>query len=603
MPFVCVNSSPTLVGLVGSVESLPHQQGCSQMHSRIVRACAFGVLVVLFSTVLAGPAQAGPRPAAPTGLKATTTHSTAVLTWHAARHATKYRACLTVARDKPCTKFSPTSSKRSWTVTGLKATSDTDYYFRVTAGRGSRTRTSPLKGFNLKPPVVPAAPTGIRQTVSWSKAVISWPAARHATSYSICLSGNQGLTGCTRTAARSARRSVTFTGLRPTGGGDYFYRVRSHRGSRSAASTLHRIDLPVAKVAAVAPRRGRATGSVTASWPATINAEWYQFQVAKNSAMTSKLRTVTTGRTTASQSGLTIGTTYFFRVRAVNNPSKGKWSPVRTLRLPSLPARINVLSYNLCGQDKCVTSANRMKKWSTRRSYAGRIARGSGADIIATQESHDTDTRFGRELPGFGLAAYYSAKSLFYDKAKYDLRRSGKVTLSAKNRKYAVWAELRDSASRTSFLVVDVHLQPFKGKALDDVRSTQTKVLLRKIASVNREKLPVVYAGDFNSNKSNAQRRFKGGYDAPKRVFAAAGIVNSLSRSTNPVHREYNSANQAVNPPLRSSDHVDHIYIDPRISVRQWRIVVSMARHGRGYATPFATDHNAVRAMLQVPGR
>ncbi|MRK02770.1 hypothetical protein GEV27_14725 [Aeromicrobium sp. S22] len=573
------------------------------MHSRIGRACALGVLVLLFTSALTGPAQAGPRPAAPTGLKATTTHTSAVLTWKPARHATKYRACLTVARDKPCTRFSPTSSKRSWTVTGLKATADTDYYFRVTAGRGSRTRTSPLKGFNLKPPVVPDAPTGIRQAVSWSKATISWPAARNATSYSVCLSGNRGLTRCARTSAPSATRSVTFTGLRPTGGGDYFYRVRSHRGSRSAASAVHRIDLPSSQVRSVSPARGRATGSVTASWPAAVNAEWYQFQIAKNSAMTSKLRTVTTGRTTASQSNLTIGTTYYFRVRAINNPSKGKWSPVRALRLPSLPARINVLTYNLCGQDKCVTRANRMKSWSTRRAYAGRIARGSGADIIATQESHDKDTRFGRELPGFGLAAYYSAKSLFYNKSKYDLRRSGKVTLSAKRGKYAVWAELRDSASRTSVLVVDVHLQPFKGRALDDVRSTQTKVLLRKIASINRDRLPVVYAGDFNSNKSNAQRRFPGGYDAPKRVFNAAGIVNSLSRATNPVHRTYNSANQAVNPPLRSSDHVDHIYIDPRISVRQWRVVVSMARNGRGYAKPFATDHNGVRAMLDVPGR
>ena len=55
-----------------------------------------------------------------------------------------------------------------------------------------------------------------------------------------------------------------------------------------------------------------------------------------------------------------------------------------------------------------------------------------------------------------------------------------------------------------------------------------------------------------------------------------------------------------------NSDHVDHIYLDPRITVREWRTMPRFTRDSDGdlmYRTPFASDHNPVRALLTIPGR
>ena len=262
-----------------------------------------------------------------------------------------------------------------------------------------------------------------------------------------------------------------------------------------------------------------------------------------------------------------------------------------------------VLTFNLCGQDKCVTTTNRMKKWSTRKPLAGAIVRGTGADVIATQESGRSDTNFGTELPGFTLCRYYSAKSLFVRTAKYSVLRSGTITLDSKRGRYAVWCELQDKVTRTRFIASDAHLEPYKGLTRDNLRYLQTGELLKDMVVVNPRKLPVVYAGDFNSNKANAnQSKYPGGYDAPMKRFTGAGIPDSYDLADTFRDPTWNSSNQAKNPPIKNSDHIDHIYIDSRIHANAWRVVITTTDTGSAYITPFASDHNPVLAELVIPG-
>ena len=463
----------------------------------------------------------------------------------------------------------------------------------------STTLTSPATA------ATPGLPTGAKVTTTTSTATISWGAAPGATSYAVCLQRTAGTLPCVRLSQPTTSRTLTFRNLSPGNDPDYYFVIYSYNGSARSKTIPQGFDLAplvVGPIGSVSAERFGDT-SIKVRWSAATDAASYQLQLATNPAMTSNLKTRTVERTYAAPGGLTLGTRYYYRVRGSNGAVNGRFTSVRSIRIPTKAAQISVITYNLCGQDKCVTSANGMKRWTTRKAYAGRIARGTGADIIATQESHDKDTRFGTELPGFSLASYYSAKSLYYKTAKYNKLRSGMITLSSTYKKYAVWAELRDEATRNDFIVVDAHLQPYKGKTNDDRRAAQTKILLSKVAAINPDKLLVVYAGDFNSNKSNAiQSRYPGGYDAPLKVFTAAGVPDTFVEAAAPVGASWNSANQAINPPLKHGDHLDHIFADAPIVVDDWRVIVSIDSKG-WYTKPFASDHNPVRTRLTIPGR
>ncbi len=178
---------------------------------------------------------------------------------------------------------------------------------------------------------------------------------------------------------------------------------------------------------------------------------------------------------------------------------------------------------------------------------------------------------------------------------------SGEITLSSSLKKYAVWADLKD-LNGTRFIVVNLHLVSGKGKGNDDERTREMTALINGVKKINPSGLPVIYAGDFNSNDSNAnQSKYKGGYDAPLRSFKSIGVVDSVSVAKTLVNQIWNSANQAKNPPLKYSDHVDHVYTSPDVEATRWAMLLRLS--GSSYALPFASDHNAIVVDLAVPGR
>lgn len=588
------------------------------------------------------------KPAAPTGIKIASSWNGATITWGTAARATSYTVCLrTNATTSTCAYTSKPTSSRSATFTGLKPTGGRDYFAVVRATNTVGTTSSAKKGFDLKvapkpspkpttpaskptpkpstpspkpsttttpaatptptataptppPTSKPAVPSDIKVTPSWDGATITWSAAARASTYSVCLTTNADTSTCAATSPASAALSTTFTGLKPTGGRDYFAIVRATNSLGAVSSAKIGFDLPVGTTTGVGSSQVTPT-SRRITWAATTNADGYDVQIAENAAMTTQVRGLTSTASPLTVSDLTPGRDYFIRVRGRNGTSApGAWSAIVSTTQKATPADVSVMTWNLCGQDKCVTSSNGMKKWTTRKAIAGAWIRTFDVDVIATQESHAKDTRFETELPGYGIAAYYSAKSLYYDKSELVVERSGTITLDSTRKRYAVWALFRSIDSGARFIVADAHLEPYKGVSYDRLREAQSKKLLAGIATANPEELPVVYAGDYNSNKSNAnQSRYPGGYDAPARVFSAAGIPDSLGVAGKAVNATYNSANQAKNPPMKYSDHVDHIYLDPRIDVDEWSMLLRMS--GSSYATPFMTDHNAIRVDLTIP--
>lgn len=546
-------------------------------------------------------------PATPTGLKATTAKSSATLSWSATPGANYYGVCLyTSAAATKCHTWYGNIRSTTLKLNGLDSTGRTQYFFTVLAYNPQGLSRSAKVAINPGA-VKPAVVTGMQHTIGTNDVTITWPAAANAETYSVCLLTNPKTTQCTLTSVTSNTTSATFSGLSTTPDTDWYYIVRAYGGGQSSSSARIGFDLPVTDVAGFTTN-GSTTNSITFGWDAVTNAERYQLQIATDSAMSKGLITRYPTATPYTEISLTPGTTYYFQIRAENGVVKSGYTAISMVRLPTAPTSIDVLTFNLCGQDHCRNGETAAFKklvpvWKTRKPLAGALVRTTASDIIATQESGDKDTNFITELPGFARAEYLSGKSLFYKTARYDLVRSGKITLSSILKRYAVWAEFRDKATRTRFIVIDAHLQPYKGQANDDERAAETQILIDSANMINPESLPTVYAGDYNSNKSNAQSKYPGGYDAPFEVMAAAGIPDARNTAVWAWHVDYNSANQAKNPPYRYGDHVDHIFVSPDIQVAQWGIVTRLTPDGQNYLTPFATDHNPLRSIMTIPGQ
>ncbi|GAA3516628.1 hypothetical protein GCM10022234_09820 [Aeromicrobium panaciterrae] len=565
-------------------------------------ACRASALALAIPLIVGAPAGAATTLGAPTGLAATVTSSSATLSWAKAANAKTYVICLQKSKAaKTCFKTARTTSTKV-SFSKLAPTDGTDYFFRVTAQRDKAVKRSVLKGFNLAKPVTrPAAATGITRTATTTSVAISWNTVAGATGYTVCLLPTPTAPACSHRSTLSPSTTASFTGLTTQPGTDFYYRVISHNTAGQTSSATLSFDLAVATVTGLTAKTDGKQHLVL-TWSPATNASKYAVQIATDKAMTTGVVGGTATSPTFTSPALRPGTLYYFRVRGTNDAVAGTYSAIGELKFGTPGTAVRIVTYNLCGQDKCLTSTNKMKTWSsTRKPLAGSLVRSAAPDIVATQESTTKDTNFATQLPGFKLSHYKSAKSLFYKTSKYSLVSSGEITLSSSLKKYAVWADLKD-LNGTRFIVVNLHLVAGKGKANDDERTREMTALINGVRKINPSGLPVVYAGDFNSNDSNAnQSKYKGGYDAPLRSFKAIGVVDSYSTSKTLINQIWNSANQAKNPPLKHSDHVDHVYTSPDVKATSWKVLLRLS--GTSHALPFASDHNALVVDLTVPGR
>jgi len=456
-------------------------------------------------------------------------------------------------------------------------------------------------------PKKPAKVTKVRATTNTTSLRIRWKRPKGVKVVSVCVATSPKAKRCVR-SVRTRKTVITFRKLRASAGTDYYYRLRAHRGGRSSVTPWRRANLKVGKGPANQPAT-RAGAILHYSWGRATNATSYQLQVSPSRSFRAGVRTEgRTGRT-ARLTGLNGGMAYFARVRGVNGSVKGPWGPVTRIKVVTAPARIAVATYNLCGDNKCRTSDSgawflrNVPAWSVRKPLAGALARAAKPDIVVAQEA-STKAAFHTELSDFSRGAYKSARSIYYKRSRYTSLDGGWMTLDDRGKRFATWNLLRDRRTGTAFYIVNAHLEPYKGAKLDRLRSTQTGRLIRRIQALNTHGLPVVWAGDWNSNKSNAnQDAYPGGYDAPRKRFAAIDVVNSVEQTANRTNADLNSANAGIKAPRRSGDHVDAIYVPKRgVTVESWSMLANFLEgpEGREYATPFPSDHNPLVARLVV---
>lgn len=469
---------------------------------------------------------------------------------------------------------------------------------------------TPAEAASRKPAKVSLSKTVHRATTS--TLAVTWKRPARATRFGICLKTDPSAKRCAR-YVKTSRTSVTFRGLKPTGGHDYFYRIRAYNSRGSAVTGWKPANLGVNPAGAVTSTGG-AGHYLSFRWSGIVNARTYEVQISPDPSFRSSTSLVSTSARSITIGRLNGGSTYYTRVRGSNDRVKGRFGPTLATRLPQVPVAVSVATYNLCGEDRCrpnTTAAFQaaVPTWKSRKSAAARLVLSAGSpDIIATQESVQSTTAFHTVLPGYTRGAYYRAKAIYFRADRFSALAGGGITLDAKNSKYASWNWLRDRRTGTSFFVVDAHLISGKGAANDALRTAQMNALTRQINALNPRRLPVIWAGDWNSNESNAnQTKYPGGYDAPTRSFAALGAKNSLALTDNAVNADLNSANQGRKDPYANGDHVDAVFVSGTgIAVDAWQMLATFepaldpTTGRRAYQLPFPSDHNPIVARLIV---
>jgi len=280
--------------------------------------------------------KAGPRPAAPTNVKAVGGDGQVTVSWDPVANATSYDLFYaTKAKVAEEEDNDDVDAKRVKNVTspfvlkGLAAS--TTYSFIVRAINNNRrgpasAEVSATTSGTTPVPTIPAAPTGLSATGGSKQATISWSAVTGATSYNLYWSTTTGVTTTNGTKISGVTSPAVQTGL--TDSTTYFYILTAvNSAGESAASvqvaaTTLPANSPPPTIPA-APTSVTATGGAnqeTIAWSAVTGATSYNVYWSTTSGVNTTTGTRIAGVSSPFvHTGLTASTAYFYIVTAVNS--------------------------------------------------------------------------------------------------------------------------------------------------------------------------------------------------------------------------------------------------------------------------------------------
>ncbi|GHU60928.1 hypothetical protein FACS189445_1900 [Spirochaetia bacterium] len=246
----------------------------------------------------------------PSGLSATAQSSSGMtISWNAVSGAASYKVYRAGSSAGPFTNIS-TSSTTTYTDTGL--TAGTTYWYKVSAVNGTEgAQSGAVSGITT----ALAAPTGLSVTAQSSSGMaVSWSAVTGAASYKIYRASSSA-GPFTTSVGSSTTTAYTDTGL--TAGTTYWYKVSAVNGTEGAQSAaVSGRTSPAAPTGLSAT--AQSSSGMTLNWSAVTGAASYKIYRASSSAGPFTTSVGSSATTTYTDTGLTAGTTYWYKVSAVN---------------------------------------------------------------------------------------------------------------------------------------------------------------------------------------------------------------------------------------------------------------------------------------------
>ena len=295
-----------------------------------------------YSNVVSGKVVVTPKPAAPVvKIGNSSTSGKPMLTWNAVEGATSYRIYRSTAKGSGYSLLGTTTAT-SYTNTGAKA--GTTYYYRVKAcnDAGLSPYSNIVSGKVKSVTPKPSAPVvRIGHSATSGKPMLTWNAVSGATSYKVYRATSQNGT-------YSLLGTVTATSYTNTGakaGTTYWYKVKAVNSAGESAYS--NIVSGRATVTTLTMGHSASSGKPQLTWKAVSGAASYKVYraTAKNGAY-SVINT--TKALTYTNVGAALGTTYYYKVEALNAAGKsmgfsaiveGKVAPVLAVGYSSVSGK------------------------------------------------------------------------------------------------------------------------------------------------------------------------------------------------------------------------------------------------------------------------